>query len=171
MRNINNEGTNKDVSLTDESIIHEGIKLFRIIATEDFGDVRRGDKGGYVESLSNISGDAWVDDEAMVYGSALIMDQAKVTGKAHVSQNAIVKGEAVVSKYAKVFGNAIVKDNAKIFGWAKILGDSMVCINGQVSQFATVSGKAEVRGLVYGNSILTCRAYVAEHTTIPGLAA
>ena len=98
MRNINNEGTNKDVSLTDESIIHEGIKLFRIIATEDFGDVRRGDKGGYVESLSNISGEAWVADEAMVYGSALVTDQARVTDKAQVSQNAIVKGEAVISK-------------------------------------------------------------------------
>ena len=153
------------VALLNETIVYDGVTLFRIIAISDFKNAKRGDIGGYVESLSNISKEAWIADNAKVYGEAMITDKAVACG------NAIIKDQAVVSKHAQISENATVKDTAKIFGWAKISGNSVVCKMGQVSQFATVSGNAEVRGFVYGHSILTCHAFVEEYKQVPGLAA
>ena len=43
----------KKYKLTDEPIYKLGIKLYRIEALKDFGDVKKGDIGGYVESEKN----------------------------------------------------------------------------------------------------------------------
>ena len=40
----------KKYKLTDETIKHKGRVLRRIGALKDFADVKKGDKGGYVES-------------------------------------------------------------------------------------------------------------------------
>ena len=40
----------KKYKLTDETIKHKGKVLRRIEALKDFTDVKKGDKGGYVES-------------------------------------------------------------------------------------------------------------------------
>lgn len=64
--------------LTTETKINAfGIKLFRIEATVDFKNVKKGDKGGWVESESlpngnaRVYGDAWVSGNAEVYGNAI----------------------------------------------------------------------------------------------------
>ncbi len=157
--------TTSNVKLSEEYIIYEGIKLFRIIATTDFGNVKRGDFGGFVQSLCNISNEAWIADDAKVYGDALIK------GRAIASGNCIIKDRAVVSKHSRIKDNAIVQDNTKIFGWAKIYGNAVISKYGQVSQHASISGNAEVRGFVYGHTYLTCRAFVAEYVTVSGMAA
>jgi len=164
-RKLSDRSADSNVRLSDESIKFDGVKLYRIIAVKDFREVKKGEMGGYVQSLKNISGEAWIADDAKVYGNALITDRAVA------SENCVIKDRAVVDKYAKVSGNAVIKDNARIFGWAKISGNSIVCKMGQVSQFASVSGHAEVRGFVYGHSILTCKAFVEEYKNVPGLAA
>ncbi len=58
--------------LTDETIEVDGQTLYRIEAVRDFGDVKKGDKGGYISSEANLShdGSAWVCGEAKVCGSA-----------------------------------------------------------------------------------------------------
>jgi len=40
--------------LTDETLIHNEITLYRIQALKDFGNVRNGDLGGYNSSLINL---------------------------------------------------------------------------------------------------------------------
>ena len=79
--------------------------LHRIIATEDFDDVKKGDLGGYIENESNLSreGTCWVYDEAIVYGDAKVYDNAKVYDRA------IVYNEAKVYGYAEVYGNVYVR--------------------------------------------------------------
>ena len=54
----------KKYKLTEESIIYFGKTLFRIEALKDFGNVNKGDKGGYVQSDENLSqeGDCWISD-------------------------------------------------------------------------------------------------------------
>lgn len=57
----------KKFELTTESITNEaGKKLFRIKALIDFGDVKAGEPGGYVEKEGNVSQDdnAWVSGDA-----------------------------------------------------------------------------------------------------------
>ena len=41
--------------LKNEIIEHSGIKLYRIRALKDFGYIKKGDKGGYIEKETNLS--------------------------------------------------------------------------------------------------------------------
>lgn len=75
----------KKFELTTESITNEaGKKLFRIKALIDFGDVKAGEPGGYVEKEGNVSQDdnAWVSGDAEVFGNAKVSGDARVSGDA-----------------------------------------------------------------------------------------
>ena len=52
--------------LTTNTKIHFGIKLFQIEAIVSFGDIKKGEVGGWVEREDNLShdGDAWVSGDA-----------------------------------------------------------------------------------------------------------
>ena len=65
----------KKYELTDDTVQLFAKTLHRIKALCDFGDVKAGDLGGYIESESNLShdGDAWVSGDARVYGNAKIL--------------------------------------------------------------------------------------------------
>lgn len=104
----------KKFELTTEPITNEaGKKLFRIKALIDFGDVKAGELGGYVEKEGNVSqdGNAWVYGNAWVFGNAEVFGDAKVSGNAQVCSNAWVFGNAEVTGNAKVSGNAQVSGN------------------------------------------------------------
>ena len=68
--------------------------LHRIIALRDFGSVKKGDVGGFVESENNLSqkGNAWV------YGNALVFGDAQVSGDALVFGDAKVYGKIKLKK-------------------------------------------------------------------------
>ena len=92
--------------------------LYRIRACKNFGNVKAGDLGGYIEKPENLSqyGDCWVYDNAWVYDEACIRDNARVCGTARVSGNACVYGDAQVYDNARVYGNAqISKDNDVLY--------------------------------------------------------
>jgi len=48
--------------LTDDSIVHNEVTLYRTVALKDFDDIKCGEIGGYVESEDNLSqgGNCWV---------------------------------------------------------------------------------------------------------------
>ena len=90
----------KKYKLTDESITTEcGKKLFRIEAVKDFGEVKKGDKGGFIQCEQNLShdGDSWVSGDALVYGNACVYDDACVCDNAWVFDDACVSGDVRVS--------------------------------------------------------------------------
>ena len=62
---------NKYKILEDQYVEVCGKKLYRVQALKDFGGVKAGDTGGYIENESNLSqsGNAWVSDDARVYGT------------------------------------------------------------------------------------------------------
>lgn len=70
----------KKFELTREFITFLGRKLFRIKALVEFGDVKAGELGGYVEKEENIDheGDAWVSGDARVSGDALVVKQEDI---------------------------------------------------------------------------------------------
>lgn len=111
----------KKFELTTEFITNAfGKKLFRIKALVEFGDVKAGELGGYVEKEENVSqdGNAWVSGDAEVYGDAWVHGNAKVHG------NAEVYGDTEVSGDALVYGNAWVSGNARVSGNAWVYGDA-----------------------------------------------
>ena len=126
----------KKYKLTEESINPlSSIRLYRIEALKDFADVKKGDKGGFVESRDNLSqyGDCWVYDNATVSGNAEVYGNAKVFG------DAMVYGNAAVSDNAQVYGNAAVSDNAQVFGDAEVYGRAQVYGHAKVCHNAKVS--------------------------------
>ena len=130
----------KKYKLTEEIIKVDDSILYRIEALRDFNDVKKGDKGGFVEKEENLSqyGDCWVYDNAMVFGNAEVYYNARV------------------------HDNAMVYDNAKIFGDAQVYGDTLVCDN------AVVCGNAEIRGnaVVYRNARVYSKAKVYEYAAV-----
>ena len=81
--------------------------LFQIEAIASFGNVSKGEKGGYIAKEENLSqdGNAWVSGDAQVYGNARVFGDAWVYGNARVFGNAWVYGDAWVSGDAWVYGN------------------------------------------------------------------
>ena len=74
----------KKYELTEECKEHFGRKLYRIKALIDFGNVKAGDLGGYIESEKNLShnDNCWVYGNARVYGNAEVFGNARVYGNA-----------------------------------------------------------------------------------------
>ena len=89
----------KKFKLTDEILVVNGKTLYRIKALKDFSDVKKGDKGGFVENESNLSqsDNCWVYDDAMVYDNA------------------------------EIYGDVVVRNNAKVWMDAKVSGNAKVC--------------------------------------------
>ena len=133
-----------------------GTKLFRIKALVDFGDVKAGELGGYLEKEENLDhdGDAWVYGNARVSGDARVFGDAYVSGNAWVYGDARVFGDAWVFGDARVFGDAYVFGNARVYGDACVSGNARVFDNARVSGNACVSGNARVfdNAWVYGDA-------------------
>ena len=87
------------------SLFFRTATLHRIRAVAEFGLVKIGDLGGWIEKEENLSheGKAWVCGDAKVFGNAVVRD------------NAVVRGDAVVR------GNAEVYDEAEIFSARHVL--------------------------------------------------
>ena len=85
----------KKYELTTNTIVHNGRTLYQIKALMNFGIIREGDLGGYIESEKNLSqeGNAWVYDNAKVCGNAWVCGNAEVCGNAKVYGNAKVCGD------------------------------------------------------------------------------
>lgn len=128
-------------------LIESDIKgLYRIKALKDFGYVKKGDIGGYVENPNNLSheGYCWIYDNAKIY------DNARIYGNAQVSDYAIMQGNA------RIYGNSQVSNCAVIDGNAQIHGDS------EILNYAIVRDNA----LIYGDSVISGNAFIGGDTEI-----
>ena len=121
----------KKYKLTDEYIVHCGIKLFRIEALKDFRNVRKGDKGGFVENENNLSHDedCWISGDAKVFGDASVYENAKILGNASVYGYAKVHCNSFVFGYANVSDDSEVHGNAIVYGNAELSNDAEVNSN------------------------------------------
>jgi carbonic anhydrase/acetyltransferase-like protein (isoleucine patch superfamily) len=160
MRERNNVMENKKYELTSETNTSCGVTLYRIKALKDFGNVKKGALGGFVESERNLSqtgnawvfGDATVCDHAIVWGDAWVFGEAHVSGKAwvfgeaHVSGEALVSGEAHVSDHAQVRGYALVSGEAHVFGDAMVCGHAVInfCFSLKTGSFGGENDKNDL---------------------------
>ena len=106
-------GKNKKYKLLKDDYILEEVfgnpvTLYRVKALKDFGDVKEGDVGGYIESKRNLSyedGDnSWVYDDARVYGLASVRNNSTVR------ESAIVRGATVFTNGSDASGNSVVEN-------------------------------------------------------------
>ena len=126
-----------------------GIKSYRIRALKDFGDVKKGDVGGYIQNEENLSqkNTCWVYGEAEVWGEARVYGGAEIYGKVEVYGGAKVYGKARVRGKARVYGGAKVYGEARVYGGAEIYGKVEVYGKAEVYGGAEVYGEAEIKSL------------------------
>lgn len=146
--------------LTSETLQCAGHTLHRIKALKDFGPIKVGELGGWIEKEENLSlfDNAWVFDNAKIFGYARVCDNAALFGNAAVYDNAMVSGYARVCDNAIAFGNAAIYSNARVcnnaavcgkadvFGNSWVCGDAKICGDARVFDNAKIYGRAEVCG-------------------------
>ena len=125
----------KKYEFTEETLEHNGHILHRIKSLRDFGNIKAGQLGGWIEKEENLSHEdtCWAYQNAKVYDNAVVKDNAKVFG------------EAMVFGYANIGGNAMVFGEAMVFGYANIGGNAMVCGGADVCGDAMIVGGAVIR--------------------------
>lgn len=144
----------KKFTFINETVTVEDKTLYRIKALRDFGFIKAGDLGGFIENEDNLSheGLCWVYDDARVYDNAKISDNARVRGFA------TVRGNAMVCDDARIGESAIVEQNAYVGCKACVVGTSYVTGHAEVLEYA----------LVKGNAYITDNAYVSDNATVTG---
>lgn len=184
----------KKFTLTKETCVINERTLYRIRAEKDFGNVKKGDLGGFVEKEVNLShrGNAWIYndacvfgdakvfddayiyDNAYIYGNAYIYDNAHVYGNTYVHDNTCIHGDAHIYDDAHIYGNADIYDNARVYDTACVYGNARVYVNANIFGTARVHEEAHIRGdanifgnaNVHGNAHICGEARVCEQAEI-----
>ena len=146
--------------------------LLRIIALEDFSDVKEGDWGGLIAKKDNLSqeGDCWVYYGARVSGNAKVCDNATVYGQACVYDNARICDNAKIYGHASVGGEAQVYGDARVYGYNRIDGKAQIYEEAEVYGNAGVYNNAKVYGKakVSGYALVSGNAQIFEEAKICG---
>ena len=162
--------------ITDTSIVWtdpDGRKheLYRIRASKNFGDVKKGDIGGWIEKEENLDqyDNCWVGGDAKVFGDAQVSDNATVYGKAQVYGDAQVFGDAKIYGNARVYEDAYIRGKSKIHGNAEVYGNAAADDNADIGNDdvpgnTKVHGNATIHGCasVYGDAEVKDNAEVGE---------
>lgn len=155
--------------LKENTIIHNGVTLYQIVATRDFGtNVEMGELGGWVENETNLShyGDCWITDNAKVYGKAKVKKNAIISGSAEIK-------DAEITDYVKI-GGYVKVHGGLISGWSEINGEVVISGNVHIYEHATIYGQAsisgysKITGTVGDNAIVRGLAYISNNAKILG---
>ena len=167
---------NKYRLIPEDCKINYGRKLYRIEALKDFGVVKAGELGGYIESENNLSfdGEAWVCENAEVFDDARICNDALINGNARIYGNAMVSNKAAVGGNALIYGNALICDEVCVYDKAYVYGNVLVCNNAIIRGNAVVSGNARIEGnalicenaRVYGNVMIRGNATIYSNAVL-----
>lgn len=155
------------------------VTLRQIVAERDFGDVKAGCKGGWIDDESALSHDGlcWIYDEnSVVFEKAHICDNARLTQPCVISHGALISGEswvdgAHVSHGARLNGNVTVQHSqirgeCHLSGHARILHEStVIAAQGltpdreqilRIYDNATVSQSRVIhQAQIYGNALVS----------------
>ena len=143
----------KKYEILEGSIKLIGLHTFyKIRALKNFGDIQKGQIGGYIEKEENLSheGNCWI------YSNAQVCDNAKISGDAMICENTKVFGNAKVFDCAVLGGNVIVDGNAEIFEYASLRENAHIHNYAKVFGNATIKGSSIIQSnaMVFGTSII-----------------
>jgi carbonic anhydrase/acetyltransferase-like protein (isoleucine patch superfamily) len=154
----------KKFVLTEETLTIGKRTLYRIKAIRDFGSVREGDLGGFVEKERNLShkGDCWIYNDACVFDEAYIYDNARISGVAWVCDRACIYDDAHISGIARISGRARISDNAYVYD------NVYVCEKASIYGNAHVYGEAYIYGdaHIFGNACIFGKAYIHDKAQV-----
>ena len=138
----------KKYKLTDETIEFNGVKLHRIEALRDLVCVKKGDKGGFVQSEKNLSqfGNCWIFDDSKAIGNSHVLKNAVLSGNSIICDNAVASEFSWIFSHSIVCEKALISNNARIYYNSVVCGNSYVAGDAKVTDFSRVEGLSEVTG-------------------------
>ena len=107
--------------LKEQPLEFNGLTLYRIRATRDFGEVKAGDLGGFVEEEGNLSqdGDCWLFDDAKAFHCGRVYGSLKFRGNTEISCVGLSE-------------SADIKENIKVWvqssNFCVSMSDKAVCV-------------------------------------------
>jgi len=126
--------------------------LYRIMALEDFGNVKRSDFGGFVRSYNNldVKNSAWIYDDSIISGNARVLDGATVKNGSHIRDEVYIYGQASILSSSikgcsRVFDRAVVIDSV-ILQNVWVHGDATIK-NSILTDDVAVYGKMKIDGM------------------------
>jgi len=165
-------------------IIIDDKKLYRIISLIDFSNIRKREKGGYIQTHQNLSHtkNCWIYNNSMVYGNARVSENAKIYGNSKIYGNAKISGNVIIDKNVEIYGDTKIYnrariynktkiyENAQIYGYAIIDGTTKIYGNANIHGNTGIYGNAEIYGNadVFGNADVYGNAKISGFTRIRG---
>jgi len=136
------------VKLTDnKKVIFDGIEFTQVELLVDIQEYKKGDLGGWVESIDNLKNPETGDiegailGEACIYNNAVIFDNAIVRDNATIHRDAMIFGNALVKGYVEVTYNGKVKDNAIIGARCRVEKDGVAANDIKIYTDITLNGE------------------------------
>ena len=119
--------TKKYEMTSDTRKLIDGREVHRIKALRDFGKVKRGDVGGWIEKEENLSheGNCWIFDHMTVCGNAQVSDDAKLNGYGMISNDAVIRDNAHVN-------NLIIGGKSYIGGDVSLSSRCIICDDARI---------------------------------------
>lgn len=155
-KNLNKVGfVNRKYKFTNQTKVVDGHVLHRIVAVKDFGKIKAGTKGGFIESFRNLSegGTCWVESGCMVYGTdAEITEYAVVGGKSQISGSVKIGGFTKISGKCKITSVVDSCNGAKgilIWGNTTISGDCVIFGKNIRIRNSTINGSVVIEENTY----------------------
>ena len=148
----------KYMILEDEAIKFEGRKLYRIQALKDFGDVEKGQKGGYIQSERNLSheGNCWIYNNAKAMDNSMVTDDATMFDNASMHDCATMRGHASMHNFASMHGNTSIHDHSRMYDRSSIHDYASMHNCASIHDYSRMHDHSMMHGRsrVHGNSIL-----------------
>ena len=130
--------------LTDEKMSNQlELDAYRIVALRDFGDVKAGDLGGFVEFESNLShdGDCWIGEHGVV------VHRCKVQGNAKID-------------YAELYNGCSIGGDTIISG-GYFSGENINILGGCIKETKVAGENITIKGGIIDESIIGSNVYVS----------
>lgn len=147
----------KKFKLTKETIEVNGRILYRIKALKTFGNVKKGDLGGFVEKEENLSHEdnCWIDDNACVYGHSYVRDDAYVRDHAGV-YNSYVSDSAIISGYSYVNDSQVCE--------CAVITDHVQISNAIIRNHSFIKGNAIINDRCVDNATIGKCGFISSHS-------
>ena len=121
-----------EILMDEENTIEfEGHTLHRIKALRDFGDIKRGDIGGYVENENNLSheGNCWIYDDAKAMDYSIISDNSRIYNNSRMYNNSAMYDNSEMYDYSIMYDNSEMHHNSRMHDNTKMYDNSTLYNN------------------------------------------
>ena len=148
----------------------EGHILYRIKALRNFGDVKKGDIGGFVESEYNLSheGNCWIYnnakamDNSRIYDNSKMYNNSKMYGHSEMHDNSEMYEDSVMYNDSRIYDNSAMYNNSKMRDNSVMYNNSKMCNNSEMHNNSMLCDNSRMHGnskmydysRMYNNSVM-----------------